>query len=458
MSPRAVCLVLAVASVVSPLQAQGRPTPGTPKSFTLPATNSFRLPNGLAVSLVPYGNVPKVLMQVRVRAGRIHEAADEVWMAELVGDLLKEGTELRDAEAIAREAGRMGARLDVEVEQDLAVVGLDGLSEFAPRMAALLADVVGRPTFPATQVARVKTDRLRQLSIERSQPEPLGRELFQRLMYPDHPYGRLYPSEERLAAYTPAQVRSFHAANYGARRAHVYVVGRFERGPTEAAVRKAFGSWKAGRVSTPKPASPVSTGKIHLIDRPGAHQSTLLLGIPVAEPSDQDYVPLLVTNALLGGSFISRITTNIREDKGYTYSPYSEVSTRTHDAHWVQVADVTTEVTGPSLKEIRGEIDRLRREPPPTEELKEIQSYVAGLFVLRNSTRAGIAAQLSFLEQQGLDRGYLTGFVSRVRSVTPQQVHRVAQKHLRLEEMTLVLVGDRARVDSQIKPYGPIAR
>ena len=106
-------------------------------------------------------------------------------------------------------------------------------------------------------------------------------------------------------------------------------------------------------INIPKP---VSARSIHLIDRPGAAQSTLNIGLPVIDPSNPDYVPLLVTNTLLGGSFASRITSNIREQKGYTYSPFSQVSIRYRDGYWIEVADVTTNVTGPSIKEIFGEI------------------------------------------------------------------------------------------------------
>lgn len=457
MSAAIVALAIGLGAIASSLQAQTPPAPGTPKDFRLPATTDFRLGNGLAVTLVPYGTIPKVLVQLRVGAGAVEETADQVWLAELVGDLLKEGTASRDAETIARTAAGMGGRVEIEVGPDQAIIGVEALQEFAPGAVALVSDVARHPSFRPAEVARVKADRLRQLSIERSQPQPIGRELFLRLMYPGHPYGRLYPTEARLGTYTPEELRTFHAANYGARRAHLYVVGRFDSRKTEAAIRQALAGWASGSAATPKPPSPVSQGKIHLINRPGAPQSTLFLGLPVVEPGHEDFLPLLITDALLGGSFTSRITQNIREDKGYTYSPRSSVSTRVHDAYWAEVADVTTEVTGASLKEIRHEIDSLRAAAPPAEELKAVQAYVAGLFVLQNSTRDGIAEQLSFTDRQGIDRGYLTGFVTRIRRVTPSDINRIARSYLRPDEMTLVIVGDRARVDRQVTAYGPIA-
>jgi predicted Zn-dependent peptidase len=163
-----------------------------------------------------------------------------------------------------------------------------------------------------------------------------------------------------------------------------------------------------------------------------------------------------VTDALLGGSFASRITSNIREAKGYTYSPNSQVSTRYRDAYWVEVADVTTAVTGPSLKEIFYEIDRLRKEPPTEDELQGIKNYLAGIFVLQNSNRFGVINQLAFLDLHGLDEKYLTTYVQKVFAVTPKDVQRVAQTYLIDDKMTLVVVGDRGKIADQLGPFGKV--
>jgi predicted Zn-dependent peptidase len=180
------------------------------------------------------------------------------------------------------------------------------------------------------------------------------------------------------------------------------------------------------------------------------------LGLPVANPSDPDWIAQGVMNTLLGGSFHSRITSNIREDKGYTYSPFSQVSARYQDAYWVEVADVTTDVTGASLKEIFYEIDRLQSEPPSEEELRGIQNYMAGTFVLTNSSPSGIINVLRFLELHGLDRSYLTDFVQNVYAVTPEEVSRVAREILDDERMLVVIAGDVAVITDQVRPYGEI--
>jgi zinc protease len=190
-----------------------------------------------------------------------------------------------------------------------------------------------------------------------------------------------------------------------------------------------------------------------LVERPGAPQSTIYFGIPVLNPIDKDYVKMVVTNALLGGSFASRITSNIREKKGYTYSPRSQVSTRYRDAYWAEIADVGTDVTGAALKEIIGEIRHLQTEDPPKDELEGIQNYIAGTFVLQNSTRQGIIGQLSYLHLHGLPDSYLANYVKNIYAVTPEDVRETTEKYIRDKDMTLVIVGDKKKVEDQIKEY-----
>ena len=452
----ATCALALAAPASAPAQQEQPPAGGEPKDFRLPEPETLRLENGMRVTLVPYGVLPKVTTTLVVRVGNVDEAASQVWLADLTGDLMEEGTTTRTAEEVAQAAASMGGGLSIGVGLDQTTVGLDVLSEFGPDAVRLLAEVTRHPRLPASEIDRLKTDRIRQLSIAQQQPQQMALARFRQVLYGDHPYGRLFPTEEMLRRYTIEQVQRFHGEQFGAARAHLYVVGRFDGGAMKAAARQAFGDWGAGTPPTTNVPSPQTARKVHLIDRPGAAQSTVYLGLPVIDPSHDDYVPLFVTNALLGGSFASRITSNIREDKGYTYSPFSQISTRYRDAYWVEVADVTTAVTGASLQEIFGEIDRLQQEPPGADELEGIQNYVAGTFVLQNSSRGGIIGQLAFLDLHGLTQSYLTNFVRNVYAVTPDEVRRITGSYLDDERMTIVVAGDREQILDQIREFGEI--
>lgn len=437
-------------------QKQQPPAGGTPKPFTLPRKETFTLKNGTQVTLVPYGSIPKVTVSAVVLAGNINETAEQVWLADLVGELMEEGTTTRSGEAVAQEAARMGGSLSINVTPDQTSVSADVLSESGPALVALIADVLQRPALPASELERLKANFVRNLSIQRSQPGSLAQERFSKLLYADHPYGRIFPTEAMIKNFQIADVQKFYKDNFGAARTHVYVAGRFDAAAMRRSITQAFGTWARGADPVENIPKAVAVRKIHLIDRPGAPQSTLYLGLPVVDPSHKDFVALSVTNSLLGGSFASRITSNIREQKGYTYSPNSSISTHYRDAYWVQVADVTTAVTGPSLKEIFYEIERLQKEPPTEAELQGIKNYRAGVFTIQNSSRAGIIGQLAFLDLHKLPDTYLTNYVQNVLAVTPQDVQRMARQYLKSEQMAIVVVGDKAQVTGQLTPYGEV--
>jgi zinc protease len=424
-----------------------------PKPFHLPAPTDYTLPNGMGVTIVPYGVVPKVAVRVYVSAGAINEPAGKVWLSKLNAALMKEGTHTRSAQQVAREAAEMGGQLEIDAGSDYTSVGGVVLSDFGPKFVALLADVLKSAALPESDLSRLKNDLLRELAIDKSEPGSLARERFLQTLFPDHPYGRAFPSESELKGYTIEDVQAFYRNNFSAARTHLYIAGKLE-GDLRQAVVSAFGGWAKGSLAPELPAHPVKARSFQFIDRPGAEQSNLLLGLPVAEPSSQDFIKLDVTNSLLGGSFASRITSNIREQKGYTYSPFSQVSTRRHVAYWVQSADVTTAVTGPSLKEIFYEVDRLRKEPPAGDELKGIQNYLAGLFILRNTISPdAIIGQLHFVDSQGLDRSYLATYVQKVMEVKPADVQGMAETYIVPSKMTIVVVGDKAKIADQVKPY-----
>jgi predicted Zn-dependent peptidase len=297
---------------------------------------------------------------------------------------------------------------------------------------------------------------LRQITVAKSQQQQLANEKFLSVLYPGHPYGRMFPTESQVQSYTVDQVKAFHAANYGARRAHFYVVGRFDAAAMEAAIRESLADWQPGSAPVFNAPAPRTARAIHVVDRPGAVQSTIYLGLPVVDPSHPDYVALRVTDAILGGSFGSRITSNIREQKGYTYSPFSTINPFFKNAYWAEIADVTTNVTGASLKEIFFEIDRLQSEPPSAGELESIQKYLAGIFVLQNSSRNGIINQLQFTGLHGLGESYLRDLVRKIYAVTPADVQRIAREYLKDDTMTIVIAGDKRVIEEQIKPFGSI--
>jgi zinc protease len=448
-------IVLAALAVAPALaQKQTPPAGGAPKAFTVPAHETYALANGMKVTLVPYGNIPKATVSLALRTGNIDEVQEQLGVADITGELLKEGTSSLGSKEIAEAAARMGSTLGVTVAADDTTVAMDVLSESGGDAVKLLADVVEHPLLPESELARLKTNTLREIAVAKTQPGQIALARFRKLMYGNHPYGDVLPTEETVNKLTIADAKKFYAANYGAARAHLYVAGKFDAAAVKKAIAENFSGWAKGSAPVEKAAAPKAQRILDFTDRPGAPQSTLYVGLPVADPTSPDNVRLIVSNSLLGGSFASRITANIREQKGYTYSPRSQISSRYHDAYWVEVADVTTKDTGASLKEIFGEISRLQKDVPGAEELKGIQSYLSGIFVIQNSTRQALIGQLRFVDLQGLGEDYLKNYVQRVNAVTPEEVSATTAKYIKPELMTIVVVGDKAKVGEQLTAYG----
>jgi len=451
-------LLAAVGILAASCCAQDREAPpplGTPKAFALPAGDTFTLKNGMKVTLAQYGSVPLVSIRADIAFGKANESADQVWLSTVTLKLMQEGTETMSAAQVANEAARMGGQLQTGPGTDQSTVSIDVLGEFAVDAVKLIADVLQHPKLPESELERVRNDALRQLAVQLATPQAQASQAFTAQMFPGHPYGRMFPTESQLKAYGIGDIRKLYAENIGAQRTHLYVVGRFDPAVRKA-IEAAFEGWPAGPAVKRTPPAPVAKGQLVLLDRPDAVQSTMRIGLPISvKPGDPDYLPMQVTNTLLGGSFTSRITNNIREQKGYTYSPFSQVTNRYRTSYWQESADVTTKVTADSIHEILFEIDRLRKDPPDAKELKGVQNYMGGIFVLQNTSNQGIIGQLSFIDLHGLKDDFLKTYVQKVNAVTRQDVQRITETYLNPARMTYVVVGDKGKIEESLKPYPP---
>lgn len=436
------------ASVASAQQAP--PSPGAPRPFQLPTPQTITLPNGIDATFIDFGVVPKVTIAISVRTGNLNEG-DKTWLADLTGDLLKEGTEKRTSEQIADAATQMGGQVGIGVGADETSLSLDVLSEYGAEAVSLLSEILTQPKLPATELTRIRQDYLRNLSVQLTQPQAIAGAAMAALLYPQHPYGKSFPTTEQLNNYSIDDVRGYYEANFGAKRTHIYVAGKFDRAAIEKAIRDNLGTWREGPEPLKLPPPDQQSRTVKLIDRPGAPQSTLRIGTRVIDPTQPDFMALSVTNSLLGGVLTSRITMNLREAKGIAYSPNSSLSTFFHQGAWTENADVKAANTGEAISEVLKEIEQLRNEVPTAPELTAIKNYRNGIFVMSTATRGGLIGQLSFMNLQGLPPDWLTTFPQRMYAVTPEQVTQAAKNHLDPSRMSIVVVGDLATVKPQIE-------
>lgn len=445
----AAVFAVALSTPVFSQEKEAPPAGSEPRGFSMPKIETYSLKNGMQVTLVPFGRVPKAYVLTTVQVGNLNDG-DTPWISDLTAELMGEGSDGKAASEIALEAALMGGDVNIGVGLDRTTVSMDVLSESVPDAIGLIAGVIQRPDFPETEFERIQQNMLRNISISATQPGTLAQDAFMKAVYPEHPYARaVLPDAEAFSALTLEDAKAFHTENFGAERTHIYVVGQFDRRAARNAIKKSFQKWEKGPSTLKMPPDMPSGPKVSLIDRPGAVQSTIQLGKRV--PPIDNSIDLEAADTILGGYFSSRITRNIREDKGYTYSPNSAVSLERNAAYWSQNADITSEATGPALAEIVKEIRGLQDAPPPAEELRGVKNYLNGIFVIQLASRGGVAGRLAFVDMHDLGVDYLENYVPTVEALTPETVQQAAQENFQIDEMSLAVVGDLASVRSQLE-------
>ncbi|WP_088329439.1 pitrilysin family protein [Lacimicrobium sp. SS2-24] len=427
-------------------EKQQPPAGSEPKDFNLTQTYDFSLENGLGVTFVQYGDTPKVTLRLITSTGNVDDGELDA-VSDMTYELLTEGTSNRSAQEIAEQAAAMGGQVNTSVSTNSSYVQMDVLSDYAADAAGLIADLVQNATYAQEDLQRAKTNFIRSLKVQKSQAQGQAAEAFYEALYPEHPYGKVFADEAVVERLSSEQVKGFAAQNLVASRSHLFVSGKFDPVTVEKQVREAFAQMTAGQPRDINAPEGKGAGQFVFVPRENAPQSTLRLGLPVVDPAHEDYIGLQLMNTLLGGSFSSRITSNIREDKGYTYSPSSTIVARVKSGTWYQTADVTAEATGPALAEIVKEITRLQTEAPSKEELQGFKNYISGIYVLQNSSRTAIINQLWFLKSHGLPMSRLETYVQQINAITPEQLSMLAAKYLPLAKMTLVVVGDESVKD-----------
>jgi zinc protease len=458
-------IVLSCSLIPALVVAQSnRPVVGAAPSFTPPAMRSEAL-NGLRTTLVPYVTTPTARVELVIRSGRGTEHAGETGLSQLIADYLLEGTTSRSGLEIARELasiGTVGGTLAISVGSHETVIAGEVLSESVPRLVSLVAEIALRPAFDSTSLERLRSNLLRRSQVTAA--ASIAANKVNAILFPDDPADRI-PSEATLGVIDPRALRHFHAREYVAARAHLYVAGVFDATAVASAVRVAFANIPPGT-----PAAPLSSSQprdvnsdtapiVHLIDRPNATQTRIHVAFPVVDQTHPDHLALNQLNLLMGSVQTSRIIANVRERRGYSYNISSRLIRRPGGTTWAIQGDVNREVTGAALREILGELDRVVSEPPDVEELGAFQRFMYGGNVAEMATSRGILEYLRFLALYGEDATrYLATLVTNVHAVTPTDLARVVRTYIRPNRRVIVLVGDAAAIEAQLLSWTRIVR
>jgi zinc protease len=433
------------------------PALGTSTKFHLPAVVHGTMPNGVALQVVEHRSLPLVHINLIIDGGSRLEAG-EPGLAGFTARMLTEGAGARDANALQSDLGFIGAQLNAGASAESFTVQLDVAKRSLNEALDLLADVVLRPTFRSSNVSQQRDLRLQSLLQRRDQPTQLAAIAFDQLVFPKgHPYHDPADGDSAsTVALDSARVRKFYEHTFVPERAKFVVVGDVTEPEMRALLASRFGAWKRSGepLAIPKvTVKPVTNDgvKVYLVDKPGAAQSVIQLGGPGADRLGPDYAAITVMNTILGASFSSRLNTNLRETKGYTYGISSRFGWSPIPGAFVVASQVRTNVTDSSLVEIFKELRSIRDAPVDARELERAKAYVALAVPGRFETNAAIAGQVGDLDTYGLALSSVNDFVARVNTVTAADVQRVARQYIPADRATLVVVGDLAKVRAGIE-------
>ncbi len=432
------------------------PPYGQLKPFRPPQVITAKLANGLELWFEPRRGFPKVSYTLAVRGGFAADPDDLPGLAELLTATLDQGTATRTAKQIAEELQAAGGDLSATAGSESIVVTTGVLSAKAEAGLALLADVARHATFPDEEVELAKRNAVGHLQEQEADPDFLAERALARALFAEHPYAVTSLTQDSIARTTAGLLRSEYARRFRPDQAVLVVVGDFDAAKMTQSAESLLGAWAAPS-TPPVPAvekpSRVPPHAVFVVDRPGSVQTTLGIGALGPARTSPDYAAVQVANALYGGMFGSRLTLNIREDKGYTYSPFAEVSPHSTVGLIETWAAVRNQVTGATINEIEYELNRLATTSPSEEELAHAQRYLVGTQAVELQGEDALGRSLARLWVLGLAPEELGRESERIGKVTVQDVDAAAAKYFPAARQTIVAVGVKKVIEEQLAPF-----
>jgi zinc protease len=430
------------------------PVAGPPRPLRVPKIAERQLRSGLRVIVVRKPAVPKVEIQLMVPLGQrtVSGAAERV-----LPKTLTSGTSKRSSVEIAIEQQRMGSWIASSVSSDHFALNGSVLAPYLKRYLGLVGELLTDAAFPANEISLERDRTVQEIQISRSQPQVVALEAMRRRLFGRHPYGLVFPEPAAVAKVGRAALKRIYDGAIGPRGAIMILVGDVPPQRALDDVESALAGWRGRtrKAELPDPP-PIRPGPTVIVDRPGAVQTNIRIagdGLPVGHP---DSYALQVANTIFGGAFMSRLIQNLREDKGYTYSPHSSLPNLKHKSLFEISADVGTEVTAASLVETRYELGRMAALDVEKEELEGAQRYLSGIQAIRIQSQRGLAGSLAGLVVYGLDVGYLKDYARRIAAVTVADVHEVGLRFFAPSRLVTLLVGDAGRIAKDVEALEPV--
>ena len=436
-----------------------RPIPAVvpPKAMKVPPPKERVLQSGLRVWAIPRPGIPLVQMRMVLPTSRAKVGAADRARQRVLARTLLSGTRRHNQAEIAASLQGLGGGLAAGADaEDLSMSGSCLAANLVP-LLSMVREVLAESTFPKAEVATERKRVQEELAMAASQPSTMARTAVTAQVFGRHPYGDPLPRPEEVGRVTRAQLEAYVKTRVGPAAGTMVLVGDLPARKLLDAAEAALGDWTSGRSAEPLPPPPgFVPGPTVLVHRPGSVQTSIRLAGPGLPRQHPDAAALALALTILGGFFSSRLNANLREDKGWTYSPHASVDHLQVASLLTVSADVATDVTAPSLVEMAYELGRMATLPVTPDELESARRYRIGSTALSIQTQSGLANQLVILGAAGLDATWLQAAPGRYAKVTADDILRVSASHLAPGRLVTVLVGDADRIRDRVEAFGPV--
>ena len=453
-------MILALANVAAlaqqTLDRTKVPPPGKTPVLHVPSWTKTQLANGATLIVSERHGLPLVSFAITFVGGANQfEPAERRGVASMTASMLTEGTKTRTGDQLSDALQLLGTNVNAGVGAEEGAISFVSTTKNFDAVLAILSDMMLNSVFPAEALDRLRARTLVNLTQAKDQPVIVGAQVFAKVLYGNaHPYGQR-TTETSVKAITRDDVMNFAKAYYQPGRAVITVVGDVTPAKVKSSVEKALAGWTKGgdKPSFAYPQLPeLQPAKIYLVDKPGAAQSVVNIGLPGPPRNTPDYFALQVLNTILGGQFQSRLNANIREQKGYSYGVNSGFSYGKGPGAFRAGGSIFTDKTDAALVEFMKELKGIVGEKPITdEELKTAKDSLIQGLPQRFASVSAISGAITTLVVQGLPEDYYQTYAQNVSAVTKEDLARVAKRYIDLGHLAIVIVGDRAKVETALQ-------
>lgn len=436
------------------------PKPGPPKDVQFPEYFDTTLPNGVNLLVIENNKIPAVSVRLVFKDAGSYYDGSKYGLASLTAELLTKGTKNRTATKIAEEIDFIGGSINSGSDWDGSYVSLSLLKKHLDTGIAVLADVVLNPVFDEEEVSRVKDQRLSSILQGKDDAGNLSDKMFNKVVFKEYPFA--FPSEgteQSVTALIKTDFEDFYNRKYTANNLIIAFVGNITKEEALEIMEEYFKPLKVQSETTESTINEPEFDKknaVFIVNKPGAVQSNLRIGHLGISRNNPDFIAVTIMNTVLGGYFGSRINYNLREKNGFTYGARSSFNPRKLGGDFSVDTDVRNDVTDTSVTLIIGELKRIIAEEITDEELQTVKNYMTGVFPLQLETANSVASRVINLKLYDLPKDYYNTYISKINSLTKDDILEAAKKYIHPDKLSIVISGDAGAIKDRMKKFGDV--